>query len=249
MSEPKTVIITGASSGIGFALTRAYIARGDQVVANGRSLERLQQAAKQLGNPANLLLVAGDIGKAETAARLFDQAIRHFGQVDILINNAGIFISKPAVDYRIEDIDNMLTTNLRGFLYPTQQAAKHMSARGSGHIITITAAIAMQPNTAVPALLPVMVKGGLNSAIRALAVELAANNVMVNGVAPGVIATPMHPQQAEIQQLLANLAPTKRIGTTTDVVNAVMYLSDANFVTGTILPVDGGSTAGIWSAG
>ncbi|CAI0841620.1 SDR family NAD(P)-dependent oxidoreductase [Serratia proteamaculans] len=246
MDRVKTVIVTGASSGLGFAIAQAYLARGYNVVGNARSLERLQAAANQLGNPKNLLLVPGDIAQPETATRLFEQAEENFGQVDILINNAGIFLSKPVTDYTEEDVDAMLATNLKGFFYPSQAAARHMMPHGSGHIVTITAAIAMQPISKVPAVLPIMVKGGLNQATRGLALEMAPHNVMVNAVAPGIIATPMNNQDEQSLAFMKQMAPTQRIGQPQDIVDAVLYLTDSNFVTGTIVTVDGGTTAGVW---
>ncbi len=248
MDRVKTVIVTGASSGLGFAIARAYLARGYNVVDNARSLERLQAAAKQLGNPENLLLVPGDIALPETATRLFEQAEENFGQVDILINNAGIFMSKPVAEYSEEDVDAMLATNLKGFFYPSQAAARHMVPNGTGHIVTITAAIAMQPISKVPALLPIMVKGGLNQATRGLALELAPHNVMVNAVAPGIIATPLTMSNPDEQSLafMKQMAPTQRIGQPQDIVDAVLYLTDSSFVTGTVVAVDGGTTAGVW---
>ncbi|CAI1590247.1 SDR family NAD(P)-dependent oxidoreductase [Serratia proteamaculans] len=246
MDRVKTVIVTGASSGLGFAIAQAYLARGYNVVGNARSLERLQAAANQLGNPKNLLLVPGDIAQPETATRLFEQAEDNFGQVDILINNAGIFLSKPVTDYTEEDVDAMLATNLKGFFYPSQAAARHMMPHGSGHIVTITAAIAMQPISKVPAVLPIMVKGGLNQATRGLALEMAPHNVMVNAVAPGIIATPMNNQDEQSLAFMKQMAPTHRIGQPQDIVDAVLYLTDSNFVTGTIVTVDGGTTAGVW---
>ncbi|MCX8729059.1 SDR family oxidoreductase [Gilliamella sp. B2969] len=242
----KTVIVTGASSGIGFAIAKAYLERGFNVVANGRDKARLEQAAINLGEPDNLLLVAGDIAKPQTAELLFSHAIARFGKVDILVNNAGIFISKPAIDYTQDDLNTIIDTNLKGFFYPAQTAAKHMMANQSGHIINITAAIAMQPNLTVPALLPIMIKGGINSAIKGLALELASSQVMVNGIAPGIIETPMHPTDPQVQTVLKSMAPVNRIGHVQDIINAVMYLTDSNFVTGTVMVVDGGSTAGKW---
>jgi NAD(P)-dependent dehydrogenase (short-subunit alcohol dehydrogenase family) len=248
MDRVKTVIVTGASSGLGFAIARAYLARGYNVVGNARSLERLQAAANQLGNPENLLLVPGDIALPETATRLFEQAEENFGQVDILINNAGIFMSKPVAEYSEEDVDAMLATNLKGFFYPSQAAARHMVPNGTGHIVTITAAIAMQPISKVPALLPIMVKGGLNQATRGLALEMAPHNVMVNAVAPGIIATPLTMSNPDEQSLafMKQMAPTQRIGQPQDIVDAVLYLTDSSFVTGTLVAVDGGTTAGVW---
>lgn len=242
----KTVIVTGASSGLGFAIAKAYLARGYNVVGNARTLGRLQEAASQLGNPANFLLVDGDIAKPETAKRVFAQAIEAFGQVDILINNAGIFIAKPVADYTEAEVDAIVDTNLKGFFYPSQAAAQHMAAKGSGHIVTITAALAMQPNVKVPALLPVLIKGGLNSAVRGLALELAASHVQVNAVAPGIVETPLHADNDETRAFLRGLAPSGEIGSPQDIVDAVLYLTDSTFVSGAILNVDGGSTTGVW---
>jgi len=244
--DQKTVIITGASSGIGFALAEAYLQRGYNVVGNARTIERLLAAAEKLGNPANFLAVAGDIALPATAQALFARAIAAFGKVDILINNAGVFIAKPIGDYSEDDLDALVSTNLKGFFYPSQQAAAHMAANKSGHIVTISANIAIQPTLKVPALLPVLIKGGLINATRALAIELAASNVQVNTVAPGIIQTPLHRDFENSQAFLNTLSPSGRTGNTKDVVNAVLYLTEADFISGVVLPVDGGATAGTW---
>jgi NAD(P)-dependent dehydrogenase (short-subunit alcohol dehydrogenase family) len=246
MESNKTVIVTGASSGIGFAIAEAYLQRGYNVVGNARTLDRLQSAAAKLGNPANFLPVAGDISKRATAVALFEQAIAAFGKVDILINNAGIYIAKPITDYTEDDVESIVNTNLKGFFYPSQQAAAHMAKNRDGHIVTITASIAMQPNVKVPSLLPVLIKGGLNHATRGLAIELAGSNVRVNAVAPGIIATPMHSTDEATQTFLKSLAPNDATGTTQDIVNAVLYLTDSTFASGTVMAVDGGATAGTW---
>jgi NAD(P)-dependent dehydrogenase (short-subunit alcohol dehydrogenase family) len=246
METKKTVIVTGASSGIGFAVAKAYLERGYNVVGNARTLARLENAAARLGNPANFLPVAGDIALPATAAALFEQAIAAFGKVDILINNAGIFIAKPVGDYTQEDVAAIVSTNLMGFFYPSQQAARHMSANRQGHIVTITASLAMQPNAKVPALLPVLIKGGLNHATRGLALELAASNVRVNAVAPGIIDTPLHPDDAGTKAFLQTLSPSGVTGSTQDIVDAILYLTDSSFTSGTVMAVDGGSTAGTW---
>ena len=246
MHATPTVIVTGASSGIGLAIAGAYLARGYNVVGNARTLKRLQTAAASLGNPANFLLIAGDISLPTTAEMLFKEAISAFGKVDILINNAGIFIPKPATEYSEQDIDALINTNLKGFLFPSQQAASHMSKNKAGHIVNITASIALQPNVKVPALLPVMIKGGLNEATRGLALELAADNVRVNAVAPGIIETPLHSDYSGSSGFLSTLSPSGRTGKTQDVVDAVLYLTDSTFVSGTVMAVDGGSTAGTW---
>ncbi|WP_227317191.1 SDR family NAD(P)-dependent oxidoreductase [Cedecea davisae] len=246
MQATPTVIVTGASSGIGLAIAEAYLDRGYNVVGNGRTLKRLQTAAASLGNPPNFLPIAGDISLPVTAEKLFKEAIAAFGKVDILINNAGIFIPKPATEYSEQDIDALINTNLKGFLFPSQQAASHMSKNKAGHIVNITASIALQPNVKVPALLPVMIKGGLNEATRGLALELAADNVRVNAVAPGIIETPLHSDYSGSIGFLSSLSPSGRTGKTQDVVDAVLYLTDSTFVSGTVMAVDGGSTAGTW---
>ncbi|WP_025118887.1 MULTISPECIES: SDR family NAD(P)-dependent oxidoreductase [unclassified Serratia (in: enterobacteria)] len=242
----KTVIVTGASSGLGFAIANAYLKRGYHVIGNASTQASLDRAADNLGNPAGFHGVAGDISLSATSERLFGYAEQHGLRVDILIINAGIFIAKPLTDYAEVDITRMLDINLRGFIYPAQAAAKHMMQHGGGHIVAVTAAIGMQPNANLPALLPVLTKGGLNQAVKALAIELAPHNIMVNAVAPGVIATPMHADNLQAREALQSMAPVQRIGEPQDVAEAVLYLTDASFVTGTILPVDGGSTAGVW---
>lgn len=244
----KTVIVTGASSGIGLALAGAYLKRGDNVVGNARTMARLEEAAASLGDPANFLLVDGDVGKPETATKLFERATAAFGTVDILVNNAGIFISKPITEFTTSDVDSIVDTNLRGFFYPAQAAAAHMAANGSGHIIAIGATIAMQPNAKLPCSMTAMLKGGLNHIVRALAIELAPAGIQVNCVAPGIIDTPLFPPDAgeEFWGFLRSLAPNGKTGTTQDIVNAVQYLTDSSYVTGAIMTVDGGSTAGTW---
>lgn len=245
-TDHKTAVVTGASSGIGFAIAAAYLARGYNVVGNARSLERLNEAAAKLGNPPKFLGVAGDIAEPRTATEIFSRAIAAFGQVDILINNAGIFISKPIGSYTSADVDAIVSTNLKGFFYPSQLAARHMAERKQGHIVSITASIAIQPNAGVPALLPVLIKGGLNAATRALALELASANVMVNAVAPGIIETPLHVDFENSRHFYNTLAPTGTTGVVRDVVDAVMYLTDSSFTTGIVLPVDGGATTGVF---
>jgi len=239
-----TVVITGASSGIGLGLAQAYLERGFNVVANAPTDERLATAAKQLGPPARFLGVAGDIGRRDTAQRLIDRAVERFGQVDVLVNNAGIFNAKPFVEYTEEELDQLVATNLKGFVYASQAAAKHMVARRQGHIVNITASIALQPNQQVPAALPVLIKGGINAATRALALELAPHNVKVNAVAPGIVDTPLY--TPEMHGFLNGLAPAGRIATVREIADAVLYLTSADFTTGVVLPVDGGMSTGKW---
>jgi NAD(P)-dependent dehydrogenase (short-subunit alcohol dehydrogenase family) len=241
----KTAIVTGASSGLGFAIAKAYLARGYNVVGNARTLDRLQTAAAQLGKPANFLPVAGDIAAPATAQALFAQAAARFGKVDILVNNAGIFIAKPALDYTEADADVLVATNLKGFLFPAQEAVRHMAAHGGGHIVNITASLGVTPAKA-PALLPVLIKGGLNMATRALALEVADRNIKVNAVAPGIISTPLHRSDAGTQAFLKGLVPTHRLGTAQDIADAVLYLTDSSFISGHVLTVDDGAAAGNW---
>lgn len=244
MSNNRTVVITGASSGIGFGLAKAFLAQGFNVVGNARSAERLEQARAQLGSPAGFVGVAGDIARPQTARQLIDAGIEAFGQVDVLVNNAGFFLPKPFLDYSPEDVDSLLETNLKGVVYASQAAATHMIERRQGQIITITAAIALQANIDVPAALPVLIKGGLNQVTRALALELSPHNIQVNAVAPGIIETPMH--DPATHEFLKGLQPAGRIGQVEDIAEAVLYLAGASFTTGVVLPVDGGMSSGKW---
>ncbi len=237
MSEQqKTVIITGASQGIGAALVQAFSDRGYGVVANSRTI-------KPSGSP-NVIAIAGDVADLQTAERVVGAAIERFGRIDTLVNNAGIFIAKPFVNYTDEDFAAVLSVNLAGFFFISQRAASRMLQQGSGHIVNITATLADQPLKVVPAALASLTKGGLNAVTRAMAIEYADKGVRVNAVAPGVIKTPMH--APETHAFLAGLHPMNRMGEVQEVVDAVLYLETAAFVTGEILHVDGGAHAGRW---
>ena len=238
----KTVVITGATSGIGLGLAEAFLNAGYNVVGTGRSAERLEATAAGLKAGARFLGVAGDVGSPESARKVFEQAIAQFGKVDVLVNNAGIFAAKPFVDFTPAEIEEQISTNLKGVLYPSQEAARHMGERGQGSIVNITASLALQPHSGVPASLAVTLKGGVNQVTRALATELAARGVTVNAVAPGVVATPMH--APESHAALGKLHPMGRIGTIGEIVDAVLYFANAAFTTGQILAVDGGFSAG-----
>ncbi|AOS42727.1 SDR family NAD(P)-dependent oxidoreductase [Pseudomonas brassicacearum] len=244
MSLNKTVIITGASSGIGLGLVKAFLARGYNVVGNARSPSGLDTAAAELGHPAGFIGVAGDIAVPATSTALISQAVAAFGAVDGLVNNAGFFLPKPFVEYSPQDLDALLDTNLKGLVYASQAAAAHMIGRQQGFIINISAAVALQPNIQVPAALPVLIKGGVNQMTRALALELSPHNIKVNAVAPGIIDTPMH--DPAHREFLDNLAPAGRVGTVEEIAEAVLYLAGADFTTGAILPVDGGMSTGKW---
>jgi NAD(P)-dependent dehydrogenase (short-subunit alcohol dehydrogenase family) len=238
----KTIVITGASSGIGLGLAEAFLREGYNVVGTARTAQRLQAAADHLKAGDRFLGVAGDVGAPETARDAFAKAIARYGQVDVLVNNAGIFAVKPFFDFTPQEVEEQIATNLKGVLYMSQQAARHMSERGRGKIVNISAALALQPHASVPALLAVALKGAINQATRALALELAPRGVTVNAVAPGVVATPMHP--ADTHAALGKLHPLGRIARIDEIAAAVLYLVGADFVTGAILPVDGGFSAG-----
>ena len=238
----NTIVITGAGGGIGLGLAEAFLREGYNVVGTGRSARRLQAAADRLKAGERFLAVAGDVGAPGTAHDVFAQAISRYGQVDVLVNNAGVFAVKPFVDFTPQEIEEQISTNLKGVLYMSHEAARHMGERGRGRIVNITAALALQPHASVPALLAVALKGGVNQATRALALELAPRGVTVNAVAPGVVDTPMHP--AESHAALGDLHPLGRIARADEIAAAVRYLVGAEFVTGAVVPVDGGFSAG-----
>ena len=237
----KTVIVTGASSGIGLGIANAYLDRGFNVVANGRSEAKLQQ---HFADRSNVIWVSGDIGVKATAQQLVDRTLVTFGAVDILVNNAGIFNAKPFTDYSDEEFDALVSTNLKGFFYLSQMVAKEMVKQQRGDIVNITASIALQPQSTVPAAIPILLKGGLTQVTKALALEFAPHGIKVNAVSPGIIKTPMYSEG--MVDFLNQLQPVGHIGEISDVVEAVLYLTDAKFTTGTILTVDGGMTAGRW---
>ncbi|RXH23940.1 3-oxoacyl-ACP reductase [Bradyrhizobium nanningense] len=232
--ERKVAIITGASQGIGEALVNGYRDRNYRVVATSRSIKA--------SSDTDVLAVAGDITDPKTADRLVTEALERFGRIDTLVNNAGVFVAKPFTDYTDEDYVNVLAINLNGFFHITRRAAKEMLKRGSGHVVQITTSLVDHANSLVPAALASLTKGGLNAATRALAIEYASKGIRVNAVSPGVIKTPMH--GPETHQFLANLHPVGRMGEIRDIVDAVLYLEGAGFVTGEILHVDGGQSAG-----
>ncbi|UZE21340.1 SDR family oxidoreductase [Pseudomonas sp. B21-056] len=244
MSLNKTVIITGASSGIGLGLVKAFLDRGYNVVGNARSRAGLEDTAGQLGHSARFIGMAGDIADPATSTNLVAKAIEAFGAVDGLVNNAGFFLPKPFVEYSPQDLESLLDTNLKGLVYASQAAAAHMISRRQGFIINISAAVALQPNIQVPAALPVLIKGGVNQMTRALALELSPYNIKVNAVAPGIIDTPMH--DPAHREFLNNLAPAGRVGSIGEIAEAVLYLAGADFTTGAVLPVDGGMSTGKW---
>jgi len=233
-TDPKVAIVTGASQGIGAALVQAFRARGYLVVANSRSIT----ASADPG----IATIAGGVANPKTADLVFAEALGRFGRVDTLVNNAGIFMAKPFTAYSKEDYELYVGTNVTGFFHLTQRAVDAMIKQGRGHIVTITTSLVDQPMTSVPSVLASLTKGALNAATKSLAIECARSGVRVNAVSPGIIKTPMHPSEAH--PALAALHPVGRMGEISDVVDAVMYLDSAGFVTGEILHVDGGQAAG-----
>jgi NAD(P)-dependent dehydrogenase (short-subunit alcohol dehydrogenase family) len=238
MPNRKTAIVTGAAGGIGAGLVEAFLKEGYNVV--GTSLN----ASQGLAASPSLVLVDGDIGKQETAAKAAEAAITHFGTIDVLVNNAGIFYVKPFTDFTANDFNALVSTNLFGFIYITQLAVKHMLKQKSGSVVTITGALADNPIAGVNASVSMITKGGLNTVTRQLAIEYAKDGIRFNAVAPGTVDTPLH--KDDPKESLKNLQPMGQIVTVRDVVDAVLYLVGARQVTGEVLHVDGGAHAGRW---
>jgi NAD(P)-dependent dehydrogenase (short-subunit alcohol dehydrogenase family) len=230
----KVVIVTGASQGIGAGVVQAYRDLGYAVVANSRSIKP--------SSDEKVLSIAGDIGDRRVAQQVANAAIERFGRIDTLVNNAGIFISKPFTEYTDEDFRNVIDVNAAGFFHITQFALNQMLKQGSGHVVQVTTALVDHPLSSVPAGLAALTKGGLDAVTRALAIEYAKKGIRVNAVAPGIIKTPMH--SPENFEFLRNLHPVGRMGDISDVVGAITYLENAGFVTGETLNVDGGQHAG-----
>jgi NAD(P)-dependent dehydrogenase (short-subunit alcohol dehydrogenase family) len=233
-TEQKVAVVTGASQGIGAGIVKAFRDRNYRVVATSRSIKP--------ATDADIVTVQGDVGAADTAERVFKTAIEKFGRVDTLVNNAGMFMAKPFTLYSPEDYAAYISINVTGFFYMTQRALALMGKQGSGHVVSITTSLVDQPMSSVPAVLASLTKGALGAATKSLAIEYAKSGIRVNAVSPGIIKTPMHPPEAH--QALAALHPMGRMGEVHDIVDAVLYLDGAQFVTGEILHVDGGQAAG-----
>src|SRR5437667_2295026 len=239
--EKPVAIVTGASSGIGLGITQALLERGYRVVANSRTISK----SKELKASEDLVLVDGDIGELATAARIVETALSRFKSIDVLVNNAGIFFTKPFTEYTAEDFKALVSTNLEGFLYVTQLSIKQMLAQKTGgSIVTITAALARNPILGVTASVPMITKGGLETITQHLAMEYAKDGIRVNAVAPGTAYTPLHRDTPK--DMMESLSPMGRPSTVKEIADAVMFLTDAVTVTGDILYVDGGAHFGRW---
>ncbi len=237
----KTVIVTGASQGIGAGTVTAFLDRGWRVVATVRTITR----SGTISASDSLALVDGDIGEPATAAKIVQVAMERFGSIDALVNNAGIFFTKPFTDFTADDFRSLVSTNLGGFLYTTQLAVKQMLAQGrGGSVVTISASLADNPIAGVNAAVPMITKGGLNTVTRQLALEYARQGIRFNAVAPGVVATPLHKDTPP--EMMKSLSPMGRVSTVAEIAGAVLYLTEAETVTGEILHVDGGAHRGKW---
>jgi NAD(P)-dependent dehydrogenase (short-subunit alcohol dehydrogenase family) len=238
MPNGKTAIVTGARQGIGAGAVEGFLKKGYRVVATSRNVTACLSASD------NLVLVDGDIGKQETAAKTVEAALKHFGTIDVLVNNAGIFLTKPFTEFTTDDFNALVSTNLLGFLYITQLTVKQMLKQRSGNVINISAALVDLPVAGVNASVSMITKGGLNAVIPSLAIEYAKQGIRFNAVAPGVVDSTMH--KDDPKELLKTFQPMGKIVEVKDIVDAILFLAEADQVTGEILRVDGGSHAGRW---
>ncbi len=238
MSDKKTAIVTGAGGGIGTGLVAAFLKDGYNVVATSRNI------TQSLTPTPALVLVDGDISKQETAIKTTEAAITHFGAIDVLVNNAGIFRTKPFTEFTTEDFNALVSINLLGFIYITQLTVKQMLKQESGNVVTISASLADQPFAGENASVSMITKGGLNTVTRSLATEYAREGIRFNAVAPGVVDTPLHKDSSK--ESLKASQPMGKVVEVKDIVDAVLYLAQADQVTGEIIHVDGGSHAGRW---
>jgi NAD(P)-dependent dehydrogenase (short-subunit alcohol dehydrogenase family) len=237
-NKKQVAIVTGASSGIGLGITRALLERGYGVVANSRTITK----SKDLKPSADLVLVDGDIGKKETAVRVVDAAMKHFGHIDLLLNGAGIYMPKPFTEYTPEDFETMIHTNVAGYFFVTQLAVAQMQKQKSGHVVSIATVLADQPLAGAPISLPVITKSTIPAFSRALAMEFVADGIRANTISPGVVETPMHAN--DDHEALKKLSPAHRLVQVSEMVDALLYLESAPMVNGENIRIDGGAHAG-----
>jgi NAD(P)-dependent dehydrogenase (short-subunit alcohol dehydrogenase family) len=241
MSSPKTILITGASQGIGAGLVRTFLERDYRVVATSR---RISETGK-FSQSSRLALVDGDIGDAKTAEKIASTAMEQFGSIDAVVNNAGIFITKPFLQFTIDDYRLLASTNVEGFIHLTQHAIRQMLRQNSGgSIVSITTSLAGHPIAGVDASVAMITKGGINAITKSLAMEFAKQNIRVNAVAPGIVDTPLH--ENDPKDVLESLSPMGTISDVQEIVNAVVYLTEASDITGEVLHVDNGAHLGKW---
>src|SRR6516225_421200 len=236
--QQQVAIVTGASSGLGLGITRALLQRGFRVVANSRTISK----SKELKPSADLVLVDGDIGIKATASKVAEAAVSHFGRIDLLVNNAGIYMPKPFTEYTPEDFETMIHTNVAGYFFVTQQVVAQMRKQKSGHIVSIAAAVIDQPLAGAPISLPVLTKSTIPAFSRALAMECVADGIRVNTISPGVVDTPMHAN--DDHEILKKLHPIPRLVQISEIVDALFYLQSAPMVNGENIRIDGGAHAG-----
>jgi NAD(P)-dependent dehydrogenase (short-subunit alcohol dehydrogenase family) len=240
-TNQRTVIVTGASQGIGAGIVKAFLGRGYNVVGTARSATK----SKELSASDHLSLIDGDIGQFETAQNVADLAVKKFGSIDAVVVNAGIFLVKPFTEYTADDFRALVSTNVAGFIYIAQLAVKQMQAQNTGgSIVSITAALADNPIADEPASLSMITKGGVNAALRSLALEYAKEHIRFNAVAPGIVATSLHTNDSK--EYLASRSPMGTVSTVEDIASAVVYLTEARQITGEVLHVDGGAHIGKW---
>ena len=241
-NKTQTVLITGASSGMGLDIARGFLERGSNVVLNSSNSEKLSAATKALGNADRIALVPGNIGNKETGEKIVHTAVERFGRADVLVNNAGIFGLKPFLENSEEDIDRYIGINLKGTYFVTQAAVRQMKRQGGGSIVNIGTVLIMHSMAGLPASAALITKGGVHALTTSLASELAADNIRVNAVAPGVIRTPLY-GEADVDSF-GGVALMNRVGEVKETTEAVIHLATAGFTTGVILPVDGGYVHG-----
>ena len=241
----QTVIVTGGATGIGYAVAEQFVECGANVLLNSRTRAKLAAAAEKLGKPDRVAFIAADITQPANAQMIVDAALERFGRLDVLVNNAGIFYNQPFTDYTVEDLDAFLGY-LRGTFVLTQSAVRAMRQQPEGGaIINVSTILAFNGVAGLPSSAPMAAKGGITALTRNLSIELAADNIRINAVAPGVVPTPLYGELNEAQlNALKNMQPLGRYGTPKDIADAVLYLANATWVTGVILPVDGGVDAG-----
>ena len=234
----QTAIVTGASSGMGLGITRVLLERGYRVVGNSRTISQ----SKELKASDNLVLVDGDISKKDTAIKVTEAALKHFGRIDLLVNSAGIYLSKPFTEYTPEDFEMMIGTNVAGYFFITQQAVEQMRKQKSGHIVSISTVLTDQPLAGAHVSLPVLTKSTIPAFSRALAMEYLADGIRFNTISPGVVDTPMHAN--DDHESLKKLHPIPRLVQIPEIVDAVLYLQSAPMVNGENIRIDGGAHAG-----